>query len=243
MIIYPAIDMKDGKCVRLVQGDFARVTEFNDDVLDQAKQFEDAGFEWLHMVDLDGAKKGQAVNYHHVENVLKNTSLKVQIGGGVRDMEAIEKLIGYGVSRVVLGTVAIKNFDLVREACKRFPGKIAVGIDAKGNKVAIQGWVEETDIYVFDLIEKLSDLGVSAIIYTDISKDGLLSGIDESGTRDIASSMSIPLIASGGVSQISDLEAVKSMENIGVEGVIVGRAFYDKKISFQDALNVAHNIE
>ena len=239
MIIYPAIDIKGGKCVRLIQGDFNSVTEFNDDVVAQAKEFEDAGFEWLHMVDLDGAQRGMPINHYFIKEVRENTNLKIQVGGGIRNMSSVEILINIGVSRIILGTSAIKDFDFLVEACKAYPGKIWVGIDAKGNKVAVNGWEEETDVYVFDFIEKLYGVGVAGIIYTDISKDGLLQGLDEVGTREIASSIKIPLIASGGVSSMDDLYAVKAMEEIGVQGVIVGRAFYDKKILYKDALSAS----
>ena len=236
MIIYPAIDIQGGRCVRLKKGDFSEVTEFNPDVLDQAKIFEQAGFEWLHVVDLDGAKKGRPINLEMITKIISETNLKVQVGGGIRGMNSIDKLINAGAQRVILGTVAIKNFDLVKEACEKYPGKIAVGLDARGNKVAIRGWQEETDIYIFDLIEKLENVGVSAIIYTDIERDGLLAGVDEQGTKEIAKSIAIPIIASGGVSTIEDLRSLKESESTGISGVIVGRAFYESKISFADAL-------
>jgi len=236
MIIYPAIDIQGGKCVRLKKGDFNEVTEFNPDVLDQAKKFEKAGFEWLHVVDLDGAKKGRPINLELITKIINETSLKVQVGGGIRGMNSIDKLVNVGAERIILGTAAIKNFDLVKEACSKYPGKIAVGLDARGNKVAIRGWQEETDIYIFDLIEKLENIGVAAIIYTDIERDGLLAGVDEQGTKEIAKSISIPIIASGGVSSVADLQGLKDAESTGVSGVIVGRAFYEEKISFSEAL-------
>ena len=237
MIIYPAIDIKDGKCVRLKQGDFSQVTEFNDDVLAQAQEFERRGFKWLHVVDLDGARQGRPLNFQLVENVIRNTSLNVQIGGGIRDFNSISKMISYGASRVILGTAAIENFELVEQACKEYPGQIAVGVDARGNKVATHGWQEEADdMFVFDLIAKLEKVGVSAIIYTDVSRDGLLSGFDEQGTEEIAKDITIPIIASGGVSTIEDLKKISAMKQYGVEGAIVGRAFYEDKLSFSDAL-------
>lgn len=238
MIIYPAIDIQNGKCVRLKRGDFSEVTEFNHDVLSQAQIFEGAGFKWLHMVDLDGARKGSPVNDNLVKKVASNTSLKIQVGGGIRSIKDVEKMVNSGVSRLILGTVAINNFSLLTEVCKEFPGLIAVGVDARGNKVATHGWQEESDILVFDLISKLEDVGVAAIIYTDISKDGLLGGFDEDGTKQIAKNIKLPIIASGGVSNLTDLQKVKSMSGYGVQGVIVGRAFYENKISFQDALRL-----
>lgn len=238
MIIYPAIDIQNGKCVRLKRGDFSEVTEFNHDVLSQAQIFEEAGFKWLHMVDLDGARKGSPVNDNLVKKVASNTSLKIQVGGGIRSIKDVEKMVNSGVSRLILGTVAINNFSLLTEVCKEFPGLIAVGVDARGNKVATHGWQEESDILVFDLISKLEDVGVAAIIYTDISKDGLLGGFDEDGTKQIAKNIKLPIIASGGVSNLTDLQKVKSMSGYGVQGVIVGRAFYENKISFQDALQL-----
>lgn len=236
MIIYPAIDIKNGKCVRLKKGDFNEVTEFNDDVVNQAKKFAEAGFEWIHVVDLDGAQKGRPYNLSLVERIIKETTLKVQVGGGIRSIANIDKLISIGASRVILGTATIKNFDLVKEACKKYPEQIAVGLDARGNKVAIRGWQEETDIYIFDLIEKLENIGVAAIIYTDINRDGILQGIDDKGTAEIAKNIQIPIIASGGVSSLLDLEKVRDSKKFGVAGVIVGRAFYDNKIKFSDAI-------
>ena len=238
MIIYPAIDIKDKKCVRLKRGDFSQVTEFNGDIVGQAQIFEGAGFKWLHMVDLDGARTGLPVNYDLVQEVARETSLNIQVGGGIRDIKSVEKMISCGVSRVILGTIAIKNFALLKQICKEFPGLIAVGVDARGNKVSIHGWQEDSDILVLDLITRLEEVGVSAIIYTDIDKDGLLSGFDEDGTQEIAKNINIPIIASGGVSHISDLYKIKTMEKIGIEGAIVGRAFYEDKISFADAIKI-----
>lgn len=238
MIIYPAIDIKEGQCVRLKQGKMDEVTKFSDDPVGKAQEFERAGFSWLHIVDLDGAVKGRMINQEKIIQVIKAVGLKVQIGGGIRSMESIEKYIDAGAERVVLGTAAIKNFSLLEEACKRFPGRIAVAIDARSNKVAIDGWVNESDVYVLDLINKLQEVGVSAIIYTDITKDGLLSGFDELGSAEIAKSFSIPLIISGGVSSLEDLHKVKGLEKYSVNGVIVGRAFYDKRISYSDALAI-----
>ncbi len=238
MIIFPAIDIKNGKCVRLKQGDFNEVTEFNDDVVNQAKKFEEAGFSWLHVVDLDGAKKGRMYNFDLIEDIVNNTQLKIQVGGGIRDLSCIDKLIKIGVERVIIGTAAIKDPELLEKACQKFPGRIAVGLDARGNKVAIRGWQEETDILIFDVMERLEAVGVAAIIYTDISRDGLLVGFDEQGTREIAKNISIPIIASGGVSELADLKSVAAMSQFGVQGVIVGRAFYEGKIGLEEALQI-----
>jgi phosphoribosylformimino-5-aminoimidazole carboxamide ribotide isomerase len=238
MIIYPAIDIQDGTCVRLKQGNFAEVTKFNNDILSQAKIFEDAGFEWLHIVDLDGARKGKPVNMDLITKVIAETNLKVQIGGGIRELDVVDEYISSGAARVILGTAAIKNIALVEQACKKYPGKIAVGLDARGNRVSVSGWLEETDIFIFDLIEELEKIGVAAIIYTDIERDGLLTGFDAEGTNEIARTVSMPIIASGGVSDFNDLLRIKEIEKNGVSGVIIGRAFYEKKINFIDALGL-----
>ena len=241
MIIYPAIDIQDGKCVRLEKGDFNKVTEFNSDIVAQAKIFADAGFKWLHVVDLDGAKLGRPVNHHYLAEIVKETGLKVQVGGGIRSLDAIEDLVNSGVERVILGTVAIKDKALLKEACQKFPGRIAVGVDTKGNKVAVGGWLEETDVYVFDLIEELEKIGVAAVIYTDISRDGLLSGVDALGTKEIAKHIKIPVIASGGVADVSDIEKIVAIQEHGMDGIIIGRAFYDQKIPFAKALKYQTN--
>jgi phosphoribosylformimino-5-aminoimidazole carboxamide ribotide isomerase len=237
MIIFPAIDIHEGKCVRLEKGDFNKATHFNDDVVAQAKEFEDAGFKWLHVVDLDGAKRGNAVNSSLILDIKKNTKLKIQVGGGIRDIKTIEKYIDGGIDRVIIGTMAVDNFPLLEEICKKYPGKIAVGVDSIGNKVATEGWQKESDMYVFDLISKLEEIGVSAIIYTDISKDGLLSGFDEAGSKEIAKNLDIPLIISGGVTTTDDLVKVSEMVDSGIEGAIIGRSFYEKRISYKEALS------
>lgn len=234
MIIFPAIDLKDGKCVRLFKGDMQQATVFNNSPSDQAKKFENFGFKFLHIVDLDGAIAGSSRNENSVKEILQSVKIPTQLGGGIRSIAAIEKWLEVGLSRVILGTVAAKNPSLVVEACKKFPGKIVVGIDAKDGKVATEGWVETSEIKALELAKKFEDCGVSAIIYTDISRDGTLSGIDFAGTKALAENLKIPVIASGGVSSVDDLVKVQSLENVGVVGVIAGRAIYENKISAAD---------
>ncbi len=234
MIIFPAIDLKDGKCVRLFKGDMNQVTVFNDNPKSQAVEFEKAGFKFLHIVDLDGAIKGHGVNEDAVRDIVRNIRIPTQLGGGIRTIADIEKWLDLGVSRVILGTVAAKNPELVIEACKKFPGKIVVGIDAKNGFVATEGWVETSEIAVLELAKKFENCGVSAIIYTDISRDGTLSGADLDGTKNLAQNLKIPVIASGGVSCLDDVKKIAELEKYGVIGAIVGRAIYDKKIRVED---------
>ena len=234
MILYPAIDLKDGQAVRLVHGDMDQTTVFNDDPAAQAKAFEDAGCEWLHLVDLNGAFAGAPVNAAPVEQILNRCSVPAQLGGGIRDMATIEAWISKGLARVILGTVAVENPDLVREAAREFPGKIAVGLDARNGRVATRGWAEETDIMVTDLAKSFEDAGVAAIIYTDILRDGAMKGPNIEATEALARAISIPVIASGGVSSMADLIALK---NTGViAGAISGRALYDGAIDLGEAL-------
>ena len=238
MIIFPAIDLKDGKCVRLFKGDMNQATIFNDSPKVQAAEFENAGFKFLHIVDLDGAIQGRAVNEEAVKEIIKTIKIPTQLGGGIRSIAAIEKWLNIGVSRVILGTVAAKNPQLVIDACNKFPGKIVVGIDARNGKVATEGWVETSEISVLDLAKKFEDCGVSAIIYTDISRDGTLSGADLDGTKNLAENLKIPVIASGGVSCLDDVKKIAQLEKFGVIGAIVGRAIYDKKISTNELINL-----
>jgi phosphoribosylformimino-5-aminoimidazole carboxamide ribotide isomerase len=230
MIFLPAIDLKGGQCVRLLRGEMDQVTVFGDDPADQAKQFQDAGCTWLHVVDLNGAFEGRPVNGLAIDGILATTNLKVELGGGIRDLATIEMWLNKGVMRVILGTVALKNPGLVKQACKIFPGQVAVGIDAKGGFVAVEGWVEVSNITVIDLARKFEDAGVSAIIYTDIDRDGLMSGPNISATIDLAHASTIPVIASGGVSSMEDLEALKSAAGDLLQGAISGRAVYDGAI-------------
>lgn len=237
MILYPAIDLKDGRAVRLVHGDMEKETVFNDNPAAQAMEFVNAGCEWLHLVDLNGAFAGEPVNAAPVEEILKQTKTPAQLGGGIRDMATIERWIDKGLARVILGTVAVENPDLVREAAKEFPGKVAVGIDARNGKVATKGWAEETDVMVTDLAKSFEDAGVCAIIYTDILRDGAMKGVNVEATADLARAVSIPVIASGGVSSLDDLRALKAC-GANLNGAISGRALYDGAIDLTEALNV-----
>lgn len=238
MILYPAIDIKDGAVVRLLRGEMEAATVFGDDPAAQATRFAGQGFEWLHLVDLNGAVEGKPVNGAVVEAILKAVKLPVQLGGGIRSMAGIEAWLNKGVSRVVLGTIALKEPDLVREACRAFPGRIAVGIDARDGFVAVAGWMEASTVKALDLALKFEDAGVAAIIYTDINRDGALGGVNLETTVDLAYALTTPLIASGGVASLADLEALKAHESAGIEGVIVGRALYDGRIDVPKALAV-----
>lgn len=236
MNIYPAIDLKDGACVRLVRGDMDQATVFNVDPAEQAKSFADAGFRRLHLVDLNGAFEGKPVNADPVERILKTVSMPVQLGGGIRDMATIGMWLEKGISRVILGTVALRQPELVKEACKAFPGHIAVGIDAREGFVAVAGWAETSTIKALDLALKFEDCGVAAIIYTDINRDGAMGGVNVESTADLALHLTTPVIASGGVSSMDDLVALKAEEDSGIEGVIIGRALYDGRINPAEAL-------
>lgn len=239
MIIFPAIDLKNGRCVRLQKGDMEQVTVFNDDPAAQARSFQEQGFQWIHMVDLNGAFEGKPVNAPAVEAICKSVTIPLQLGGGIRDMQTIEHWLSLGIRRVILGTAALRNPELVIEACKKFPGRIVVGIDARHGKVAVQGWAEESEVTVLELAKKFENAGVAAIIYTDIERDGILAGPDLEGTKALAEAVNIPVIASGGVSSVDDLKALKKLEPVGVAGVISGRAIYDGRINPKEALEVA----
>ena len=238
MILYPAIDLKDGRCVRLLKGDFGRETVFNDDPADQAAQFQSQGFEWLHVVDLNGAVEGRAVNRAGVEAILGAVTIPVQLGGGIRDMATIEAWLARGVQRAILGTVAVRDPDLVRDACRVFPGRVAVGIDARDGWVAVEGWAETVDMEALDLARRFEDAGAAAIIHTDIGRDGALEGVAAAATGALARALGTPVIASGGVASHTDLEALKAYEADGVCGVICGRALYDGRIDPAQALSL-----
>jgi len=240
MILYPAIDLKDGQAVRLVHGDMNRSTVFNDDPAAQARAFVEAGCTWLHLVDLNGAFAGTPVNAAPVEAILKACDVPAQLGGGIRDMVTIEAWLDKGLARVILGTVAVENPDLVRDAAKAFPGRVAVGIDARNGRVATKGWAEETDVMVTDLARSFEDDGVAAIIYTDINRDGAMGGPNIDATAALARAVSIPVIASGGVSSINDLIALRDC-GAGLDGAISGRALYDGAIDLVEALKLLEN--
>ncbi len=242
MILYPAIDLKDGKCVRLLRGEMDKATVFSESPANQAVVFEQAGFDWLHIVDLNGAFEGKPVNEAAVKSVLSHVkTMQVQLGGGIRNMQMIDTWLTAGVARVILGTAALRNPLLVKEACRLFPNQIAVGIDAKAGKVAINGWAEVSDQSAVDLAKRFEDAGVAAIIYTDINRDGAMEGPNVEETVRLAEEITTPVIASGGMTTLDDVKRYKDVENMGIEGVIIGRALYDGAISPADALKIAAN--
>ncbi len=234
MILYPAIDLKDGRCVRLRQGDMDAATVFNDDPADQARRFAEAGAAWLHVVDLDGAFAGQSENGDAVRAILEAAHMPVQLGGGIRSMGQVDAWLDAGVSRVVLGTAAVKDPAMVTAAAARHPGRIAVGIDARAGLVAVEGWAEATEVGASDLAARFADAGVAAIVYTDIDRDGVMAGPNVEATAALAAQTEIPVIASGGVSSMDDLERLAAER--GIAGAIVGRALYDGRIALKDAL-------
>ncbi len=238
MILFPAIDLKDGKCVRLKLGDMATATVYGEDPAAQAKTFEDQGFSWLHVVDLNGAFEGRSVNGAAVGAILKATKNPVQLGGGIRNLDQIEDWLDRGLARVILGTVAVRDPDLVKEACKKFPGKIAVGIDARGGKVAVEGWAEASSLGVVELAQKFEGAGVAAIVYTDIDRDGVLTGINWDATIALADAVSIPVIASGGLASLDDIRRMTMPDARKLEGAISGRALYDGRIDPAEALAI-----
>ncbi len=238
MILYPAIDLKDGVCVRLKLGDMDKATVYNADPAAQAQQFQAQGFKWLHVVDLNGAFEGESVNGQAVEAILKATSSPVQLGGGIRTLGHIENWLEKGLARVILGTVAVRNPQLVYEACKLFPGKVAVGIDARGGKVAVEGWAEESELSVLDLAKRFEGAGVAAIIYTDIDRDGILTGINWQSTLELTRSVSIPVIASGGLASMEDIKRLTEDDAAILNGAITGRALYDGRIDAKAALDL-----
>lgn len=238
MILFPAIDLKDGRCVRLKQGDMAQATVFNDDPADQAKKFTAAGAQWIHVVDLNGAFAGRPLNALAVTAIIAAAKVPVQLGGGIRDMSTIEAWLKAGIARVILGTVAVKTPQLVRQACKAFAGQIAVGIDARDGMVATEGWAETSNLAVEDLAKRFVDAGVAAIIHTDIDRDGLLGGANVADSAALARAVPIPVIVSGGVSSIEDIKAVKAEAASGLAGVIAGRAIYDGWLDISAAIDV-----
>lgn len=238
MIVIPAIDLKEGNCVRLEQGEMNRDTVFSDNPAEQALKWQEAGAELLHLVDLDGAFAGVPKNKAAIEAIIKAISIPAQLGGGIRDIATIEAYLSLGLSRVIIGTAAQRNPELVVEACKKFPGQIVVGIDAKNGMVAVQGWAELTDISAVDLARKFEDCGVAAIIYTDISRDGMMGGPNLEATKALAKAISIPVIASGGVSSLKDIENLMAIEASGVTGAITGKAIYTGAINLREAIDL-----
>jgi len=238
VILFPAIDLKDGQCVRLKLGDMAQATVFNDDPAAQARSFEAQGFEWLHLVDLNGAFEGRPVNASAVDAILAAVKLPVQLGGGIRNLGQIEAWLDKGIRRVILGTVALREPALGRQACRLFPGRIAVGIDAKGGRVAVEGWAETSELTAVDLAGRFVDAGVSAIIFTDIDRDGVLKGLNIDSTLELAKAVPIPVIASGGLASIEDIHRLLQPDCRILEGAISGRALYDGRIDVTEALRL-----
>ena len=236
MILYPAIDLKDGQAVRLLRGEMAAATVFNDDPAAQARQFVEAGAEWLHLVDLDGAFAGEPRNAKAVEAILRACAVPAQLGGGIRDRTTVERWLGAGLRRVILGTAAVEDPDFVREVARAYPGQVAVGIDARGQKVATRGWASETEATVTDLARAYEDAGIAALIYTDIARDGAMQGPNVEATAALARAVSIPVIASGGVSSLDDLSRLRATGVVA--GAIVGRALYDGAVDLRAALEL-----
>ncbi|MBD1901582.1 1-(5-phosphoribosyl)-5-[(5-phosphoribosylamino)methylideneamino]imidazole-4-carboxamide isomerase [Trichocoleus sp. DQ-A3] len=236
MNVIPAIDLLEGRCVRLYQGDYARSQVFDNNPANIAKQWVEQGATRLHIVDLDGAKAGQLVNRQAIEAILQAVSGEIQVGGGLRDKSSVSELLNMGVKQVILGTIAVEQPQLVEELCQEFPGQIIVGIDARNGRVATRGWLETSEVAAIDLAQQMQQLGVAAIIYTDIHRDGTLSGPNLEALRELANAISIPIIASGGVSSITDLLSLLTLEPLGVSGVIVGRALYTGDVSLKSAL-------
>ncbi len=236
MILFPAIDLKDGQCVRLELGDMDKATVFNDDAGVQAAAFETVGFEWLHIVDLNGAFEGKPVNGAAIESILSAISIPAQLGGGIRDLATISMWLEKGIRRVILGTIAVRAPHLVREACRQFPNQVAVGIDAKGGKVAVEGWAETSELTAVDMAKQFEDAGVAAIIFTDIDRDGILKGLNMESTLELADTISTPVIASGGLASIDDIHQLLRPEATKLEGAISGRALYDGRLDAAEAI-------
>jgi len=238
MILFPAIDLKDGVCVRLVRGDMARATIFNADPASQAREFQTAGCQWLHMVDLNGAFEGHPVNADAVVRTIEAVDIPIQLGGGIRDRKIFDHWIDAGVSRVVLGTAALSDPDFAFAVCRDHPGKVVVAIDSRDGNVSVEGWTKDSGVRALDLALRFEDSGAGAILYTDIDRDGAMGGVNVEATVDLAFALTTPVIASGGVSSLDDLRELKSYEHAGIEGVICGRALYDGRIDPVDALAI-----
>ena len=241
MILFPAIDLKEGLAVRLQQGDMARATIFHRDPAAQAQAFETQGFKHLHVVDLDGAFAGKPMNGDAVERILETVGLCVQLGGGIRDMATIDAWLEKGVNRVIIGTAAVRNPALVKDAAKKYPGKIAVGLDARGGKAAVQGWAEISELSALEIARRFEDAGVAAIIYTDVTRDGMLKGLNLDATIALADAVSIPVIASGGLASIADIKALLEPRARKLQGAIAGRALYDGRLDAAEALKMIHD--
>jgi phosphoribosylformimino-5-aminoimidazole carboxamide ribotide isomerase len=236
VILFPAIDLKEGRCVRLVQGDMAQATVFNDDPAAQGEAFASQGFAWLHVVDLDGAFAGRPMNAAAVEAILERVSIPVQLGGGIRDLRTVEGWLAKGIARVIIGTAAVRDPDFVREAARLHPGRVAVGIDAKDGRVAVEGWAQTSSMTAEDLGRRFEDAGVAAIVYTDIARDGILTGLNIPATLALAQAVSIPVIASGGLASMADIERLLEPDCARLAGAITGRALYDGRIDPAEAL-------
>ena len=239
MILYPAIDLKDGQCVRVVHGDFATATVFNEDPADQAKTWVKAGFDWLHVIDLNGSAEGRAVNGAAVEQILKSVSIPVQLGGGIRTLANIEGWIEAGVSRVILGTVAVRDPELVKKAAKEWPEQVAVSVDVRKGKVAVQGWLEDSGLDALTVAKRFEDVGVSALIVTDIDRDGALMGFNVDAFGAVADALSIPVIAAGGLANVKDIVALRARKGTPISGAVLGRALYAGTIQPAEALAAA----
>jgi phosphoribosylformimino-5-aminoimidazole carboxamide ribotide isomerase len=242
MILFPAIDLKDGRCVRLKRGLMDQATVFNDDPAAQARAFQSAGFRWLHCVDLNGAFAGKSANGDAVRAIRAAIDLPIQLGGGIRDMKAVEGWLAAGITRVILGTAALTNPAFVKEAAKVFPGRIVVGADAKGGKIATEGWATVSDLTPADLGRKFEDAGVAAILFTDVDGDGLLQGVNIESTAALARAVRIPVIASGGVGSIADIVKLNAVREANIEGVVIGRALYDGRIDPAEALRISNAV-
>ena len=238
MILFPAIDLKNGEAVRLQQGDMARATVFNRDPAAQAESFQTAGFQWLHLVDLDGAFAGKPVNALAVAAILKKMKIPVQLGGGIRNLATVERWLGEGIARVIVGTAAVRDPDFVRQAARKFPGRVAVGIDARAGKVAVAGWAEETQLEAIELARLFEDAGVAAIVYTDVERDGMLQGLNLDSTIALADAVKIPVVASGGLGSIDDIRRLLEPRAKKLEGAIAGRALYDGRLDAKEALDL-----
>ncbi len=243
MILFPAIDLKGGNAVRLEQGDMARATVFHRDPAVQARAFEEQGFEYLHVVDLDGAFAGKPVNAGAVDRILESVSMPVQLGGGIRDTATVEAWLEKGVSRVIIGTAAVRDPPFVKQAARDYPGQVAVGVDARDGKVAVQGWAETSELSALDIARRFEDVGVAAIVYTDIARDGLLKGLNLDATIVLADAISIPVIASGGLASIEDVKAMLERRARKLEGAIAGRALYDGCLDVAEALTLIRNAQ